>query len=184
MSIRFNEIIYSRFIICLAILFFVSYVYAQKCDQPLKEARFNCHPEDNPTEDTCRARKCCWQAHFQKLNLTSLDDPGVPFCYYPSDFVAYEMVSNETTEFGERFRITKYQKAFMPKDVANLTVDLFYETQQRFRIRIYDPVFRRYQVPLPVPVVQKKAADTDYEVEVTSKPFAIIVTRKSTGATL
>jgi hypothetical protein len=72
----------------------------------------------------------------------------------------------------------------MPHDILNLTVDLIYETQQRFRIRIYDSVNKRYEVPLQVPVVEKKADMTDYEVVISSKPFAILVTRKSTGVTL
>jgi hypothetical protein len=66
----------------------------------------------------------------------------------------------------------------------NLTADLIYETQQRFRIQIYDTYNPRYQVPLPVPVVTKKADMTDYDVVVNSKPFSIVVTRKSTGAIL
>jgi hypothetical protein len=35
-----------------------------------------------------------------------------------------------------------------------------------------------------VPVVEKKADMTDYDVVIKSKPFAIVVTRKSTGVTL
>jgi hypothetical protein len=72
----------------------------------------------------------------------------------------------------------------MPYDILNLTVDLIYETQQRFRIQIYDSINKRYQVPLQVPVVEKKADMTDYDVVVNSKPFSLVVTRKSTGATL
>ena len=93
-------------------------------------------------------------------------------------------MSNEPTEFGQRIQITKSQTTYMPNDILNLTVDLIYETQQRFRMRIYDPHNKRYEVPLPVPVVQEKAATTDYKVVISSKPFAILVTRQSTGATL
>jgi hypothetical protein len=72
----------------------------------------------------------------------------------------------------------------MPNDILKLTVDLIYETQQRLRIRIYDPVNKRYEVPLEVPMVEKKADMTDYDVVVQTKPFSILVTRKSTGVTL
>jgi hypothetical protein len=72
----------------------------------------------------------------------------------------------------------------MPNDILKLTVDLIYETQQRLRIQIYDSSNRRYQVPLEVPVVEKKADMTDYNVVVNSKPFSLVVTRKSTGVTL
>jgi hypothetical protein len=39
-------------------------------------------------------------------------------------------------------------------------------------------------VPLEVPMVEKKADMIDYDVVVQTKPFSILVTRKSTGATL
>jgi len=184
MSIRFNEIAYSPLVTCLVILFFVSYIYAQQCEQSSKAARFNCHPEDNPTQDKCEARKCCWRPILRQSNLTASQDPDVPFCYYPSDFPTYEVTSNETTDFGQRFQLYKSQAAFMPLDILNLTVELLYESEQRFRIKIFDPRFDRYEVPLQVPEVQKRANITDYEVDVESKPFAIIVTRKSTGVTL
>jgi hypothetical protein len=72
----------------------------------------------------------------------------------------------------------------MPNDILKLTVDLIYETQQRLRIRIYDTVNKRYEVPLEVPMVEKKADMIDYDVVVQTKPFSILVTRKSTGVTL
>ncbi|CAF4216399.1 unnamed protein product, partial [Rotaria magnacalcarata] len=74
--------------------------------------------------------------------------------------------------------------AYMPHDITSLTVDLIYETEQRFRIRIYDSIYRRYEVPLKVPVIEKKVNTTDYEVKITEKPFSILVTRKSTGVIL
>ena len=72
----------------------------------------------------------------------------------------------------------------MPNDIFNLTVDLIYETQQRLRIKIYDPNNKRYEVPLDVPIVQTKVNDIDYNISINAKPFALIVTRKSTGALL
>jgi hypothetical protein len=171
------------------ILFFVSYSSAQQCDESSHVARFDCHPEKDPTKEKCLARNCCWKIPVEQTNdtqkwssVSGLVD--VPFCYYPKDFPTYEVTSNETTDFGQRIRIVKSQTTYMPNDILDLTVDLIYETQQRFRVRIYDSVNKRYEVPLQVPVVEKKADMTDYEVVISSKPFAILVTRKSTGVTL
>ena len=72
----------------------------------------------------------------------------------------------------------------MPNDTQELTVDLIFETNQRFRIRIYQSTEERYQVPIPVPVVQTKANMTDYDVKVNENPFYIVVTRISTGVVL
>jgi hypothetical protein len=162
----------------------VTYVYTQQCDQSLDVARFDCYQEGVSTQEKCEARKCCWRTPLQQSNLTDFRDPNVPSCYYPSDFPTYEVTSNETTDFGQRLHIVKSQTTYMPNDILTLTVDLIYETQQRFRIQIYDSNFARYQVPLQVPKVDKKADMTDYEVVVKSKPFSLLVTRKSTGATL
>ena len=144
--------------LCVAsvVLFFLlTHSTAQQCEQSSDVARFNCFPEGSPTEEKCEARTCCWQAPFQQFNFSYLADPGVPSCYYPSDFPTYEVTSNQSTDFG-----------------------------QRLHLKIYDPSYQRYEVPLEVPVVTKKADTTDYDVVVKSKPFSILVTRKSTGATL
>ncbi len=175
---------YLSFVKSILVLCFVTYAYSQQCDQSSDVARFDCYPEDNPTQDKCEARKCCWREPLQPSNLTGLRDPDVPNCYYPSDFPTYEVTSNETTDFGQRIQIVKSQTTYMPQDILNLVVDLIYESEQRFRIKIYDPAYKRFEVPLQVPVVEKKADMTDYEVVVKSKPFAIVVTRKSTGVTL
>jgi hypothetical protein len=172
------------FVTSIIVLFFVTCVYTQQCDQSSDVARFDCYPEGASTQEKCEGRKCCWRTLLQQSNLTGLRDAGVPSCYYPSDFPSYEVTSNETTDFGQRLHIVKSQTTYMPNDILTLTVDLIYETQQRFRIQIYDSNFARYQVPLQVPKVDKKADMTDYEVVVKSKPFSILVTRKSTGATL
>jgi hypothetical protein len=173
----------------LTILFLISYSNAQQCEQSLRVARFDCHPEKDPTKEKCLARNCCWKILVDQVNQTKKQSTTIgltdaPFCYYPSDFPNYEVVSNQPTNFGQRIQITKSQTTYMPNDILNLTVDLIYETQQRFRMRIYDPNNERYEVPLQVPVVEKKAAVTDYKVVVSSNPFAILVTRQSTGATL
>jgi hypothetical protein len=161
-----------------AVLCFVTYTYTQQCDQSSDVARFDCYQEGNTTQDLCEARKCCWREPLQPSNTT------VPYCYYPSDFPTYTITSNQTTDFGQRIRILKSQTTYMPHDILDLTVDLIYETQQRFRIRIYDSLYKRYEVPLQVPVVENKADMTDYEVGVKSNPFSILVTRKSTGVIL
>jgi hypothetical protein len=174
------------FVTSIVALCLMTYTYGQQCDQIPNVARFDCYPQDGASQGNCEARKCCWRQPTKQTNLTGYDDDeaNVPYCYYPSDYPTYEVMSNETTDFGLRLRLFRSQTTYLPLDIFNLTVDLVYETQQRFRIKIYDSYYNRYQVPLQVPVVAKKADMTDYNVVVNSKPFSIIVTRKSTGATL
>lgn len=165
----------------LTFLCFVSKVHGQQCDQTSNVARFDCFPNDGLSQEACEGRGCCWKAPVGSSNL---NDPDVPYCYYPSDFPTYQVTSNQSTDFGQRFQIVKSKATYMPNEILSLTVDLIYETPQRLRIKIYDPANKRYEVPLAVPNVTQKADTTDYDVVVRSNPFAIVVTRKSTGAAL
>ena len=187
MTFRLNELSYCSFITCLTLLFSISYTSAKDCNETAPEARFNCHPEDNPSQDECEKRGCCWQPSFSQLTLSAPHDPGVPSCYYPLDYPSYEVVSNESWRLGERYHlhISPFNSSYLLKTISELTVEIGYEAQQRLRIKIYDPYYSaRYQVPLPVPKVDTKATDVDYNVEIKGNPFAIIVTRKTTNETL
>jgi hypothetical protein len=169
------------FLINILLLCCVTSTYTEQCDQPSDVARFDCYPDNYVTQEACEARKCCWRAPFQQNNSANL---GTPTCFYPKDFPTYQVTSNQTTDFGQRFRILKSQSTYMPNDILDLTVDLIYETQERLRIKIYDTFNKRYEVPLEVPIVEKKVNTSDYDVLVESNPFSILVTRKSTGVTL
>lgn len=175
---------YISFITTITIILFISYTCGQKCEQSSNVARFDCYPEKNVTQDNCLLRKCCWRPPSQQNRSRGFRDPNVPYCYYPSDFPTYKVTSNQATDFGQRIRILRSQTTYMPHDILDLTVDIIYETQQRLRIRIYDSTYRRYEVPLNVPSVEKKADTTDYDVVVKSDPFSILVTRKSNSMVL
>lgn len=166
----------------MIILFFIRFGSAQQCEQPVEVARFDCYPEPFASAENCSARYCCWNP-TSSLTRNSLN-VGIPTCYYPRDFPTYRIITNQSTSFGQRLTIVKQQSTYMPNEILNLTVDLLYETEQRFRIRIYDPMKQRFEVPLEVPVVETKVNVTDYEVSLNQAPFAILIKRKSTGVTL
>lgn len=165
----------------IMIMYFIQSTCAQQCDQPIEVARFDCYPEPSVSAENCSARHCCWSGDSSSINAIGV---GVPLCYYPRDFPNYRIVMNQSTSFGQRLTIVKEQSTYMPNEILNLTVDLLYETAQRFRIRIYDPTKKRFEVPLEVPVIETKVNVTDYEVSLNQVPFAILIKRKSTGMTL
>lgn len=187
MSFRLNEMSGWSIITCLTLLFSISYTYGQDCKQTIApEARFNCYPENNPSQSLCEARGCCWHPLLPELNLSALQESNVSACYYPANYSSYEVVDSEQTRVGERYRLRKssFNSTHLQQTLMNLTVDISFEAQQRLRIQIYDPNYPRYQVPLPVPKVDTRAVDVDYDVNIHEKPFGIIVTRKSTNETL
>ena len=71
---------------------------------------------------------------------------------------------------------------FRPNEILNLTVDLYFESDQILRVKIYDKNNARYEVPLNVNGGKfKKSINSDYYVSISNVPFAIKVFRKSTG---
>ena len=167
----------------LLLLFIFPSLFGQQCDQSSDVSRFDCYPESDASEEKCLNRHCCWRLPFDR-HQSAFGDVNVPYCYYPKDFPTYQVQSTIDTDFGQRIQLNKSQSGYMPNDLSTLTVDLIYETEHRFRLKIYDSTKERYQVPLPVPVVEKKVNTTDYDVKVMNKPFAITVTRKSNGMIL
>jgi hypothetical protein len=65
----------------------------------------------------------------------------------------------------------------------NLTVDLFYVSEQILRVKIYDKNNPRYEVPLNIngETLKKSSEQPDYYVNISDLPFSIKVFRKSTG---
>lgn len=169
--------------ICWIFLFSLFSINAQECGQA-SSARFNCIPEDNPTQDLCTKRNCCWDIHDQPSNLTKNPTLTTPLCWYPSNFTSYEIMSNTSTNYGLEIQLYTPGKTYLKDEITNLTVQIFFETQRRIRVKILDSYYRRYEVPLSVPIITQKADPTDYEVDFVSKPFGITVTRKSTNQTL
>ena len=84
---------------------------------------------------------------------------------------------------GASYHISKMASTFRPNEILNLTVDLFYDTEKRLRVQIYDTHKTRYEVPLDVDNSReklKKSANVDYYVNIIDEPFGIRVYRKST----
>ncbi|MCI4393474.1 hypothetical protein PGIGA_G00157810 [Pangasianodon gigas] len=141
--------------------------------------RFDCYPERGVvvTEDMCHARNCCF-------TRAASEKSGIPWCYYPPDFPSYTLVAINDTETGLSGKLVRTQKTYYPKDIEMLKLDVLYESNSRLRIKITDPAQQRFQVPIDVPVVEKRAPNPLYTVEFSKQPFGIIVKRTQNGAVL
>ena len=138
--------------------------------------RFDCYPEDLPTKEKCSIRGCCW---IDSIEL----EVGVPKCYFPSNFPSYKVVQTRENLNGYSYQIYKETKTFRENEILNLTVDLFYESNERLRVKIVDSNNQRYQVPLNVDENKhkfEKRFNSDYYVNIIDEPFAIKIYRKST----
>ncbi|KAH0632013.1 hypothetical protein JD844_020013, partial [Phrynosoma platyrhinos] len=153
-----------------------------KCISIPEELRFDCYPERNTvvTRELCEARGCCFVDSDQSSGSTS----GVPWCFYPPDFPSYTLGSMNETELGLVGFLTRKAKAYYPKDIEKLQLSVEFETDTRLHVKITDATTPRYEVPLEVPPVTKRAENPIYAVEFSKEPFGLIVKRKSSGTVL
>ena len=172
--------------------------HAQQCDQIANENRFDCYPEYGANQNACVKRGCCWRPpsgrdpQLQAVNKTRLD-MDVPYCYYPSDFPSYQVVSQSRMADGDGIVLSlqKSKATFRPNDILKIEVRIQFETNQRLHVQIVDPNKERYQVPLvnvnqPYQKSKFSAKDnnTDYQISISKQPFALKIYRKSTGRLL
>jgi hypothetical protein len=173
--------IYLKFSFLFVFLIKINYSYKLNeqpvCDVKTPGERFDCYPEDLATKEKCLKRGCCWLEN-DKLSLDA------PLCYFPSNFPSYKVIETKNKINGYSYEINKNIKTFRENEILNLTVDLFYETSERLRIRIFDPNNQRFEVPLDVDQNKSKFKNdgimNDYYVSIVDEPFAIKVYRKST----
>ncbi|XP_061686397.1 lysosomal alpha-glucosidase [Syngnathoides biaculeatus] len=147
-------------------------------------SRFDCYPERGAvvTRDMCEVRNCCFIPAAPDSRPPGSN--GVPWCFYPPGFPSYSIVSMNDTSLGQRATLVKNVKTYYPADIMILELEVRYETATRLRVRITDPSSSRYEVPISVPAVAKKAGSPDYAVELSKEPFGLVVKRSSTGAVL
>ncbi|XP_060754556.1 lysosomal alpha-glucosidase [Neoarius graeffei] len=151
----------------------------ESCSLIPESWRFDCYPERDVvvTEDMCHARNCCF-------TQSGNEKTGVPWCFYPPDFPSYTLVAVNDTETGLTGKLVRTQKTYYPKDIEILKLDVLYESNSRLRVKITDPAQQRFEVPIDVPAVEKRAASPLYTVEFSTQPFGIIVKRTQSGAVL
>lgn len=185
------------------------------CASITESWRFDCYPERGVivTRELCEARNCCFLP--ASSSFSSPDPPpsgrnGLPWCFYPTDFPSYTLVSINDTSLGQKGRLVKEVQTYYPADVLTLEVDVRLETDTRLHVKvsedsgpgrtgaatvplirllllfeqIIDPSNPRFEVPIAVPAATKKAEEPEYSVEVCKQPFGVVVRRRSSGAVL
>ena len=118
--------------------------FKDRCDIPKPEERFDCHPENSSSQETCEARGCCWvptKARIKPLHSETTYDPqspvDIPYCYYPKDFPGYIVVSQEITKTGFKTWLERNSPSYYPRDVKRLVMDVEYENDIRLHIKVH-----------------------------------------------
>uniref|UniRef100_A0A8C9UDN8 P-type domain-containing protein n=1 Tax=Serinus canaria TaxID=9135 RepID=A0A8C9UDN8_SERCA len=153
-----------------------------KCLVVPESHRFDCYPERRVvvTQELCESRGCCF---IQSPPLAE-GKQGVPWCFYPPDFPSYTLESLNQTALGMVGLLVRREKAYYPRDIERLRLDVEFETDTRLHIKITDATNPRYEVPLDVPRVMKRAENPIYNLNFTWDPFGVLLQRKATGTVL
>ncbi|XP_055509931.1 lysosomal alpha-glucosidase-like isoform X1 [Leucoraja erinacea] len=141
-------------------------------------SRLDCAFNKLMNEKECQARGCCWIPVVSAVNKTA------PLCFLPSNYPSYIMENISPTKSGYTATLSRKERTLFPNDIRTLQLNIMYETSERLHFTLKDPENKRYEVPIDVPVVTEKASTQLYTVNFTSRPFGIIVQRKSNGLVL
>ncbi|RDD42442.1 Sucrase-isomaltase, intestinal [Trichoplax sp. H2] len=141
--------------------------------------RIDCYPEPGVTQNLCTQRGCCWQPSSQIQ--------GAPSCFFPVGNHGYSAVKQvESTTSGYSATLSRCNTAqYLRQGLLRLAINVAIPSKNRLRIKIFDPAIQRFEVPLKLPSMSGSRVDNaDFNVAFNSTPFAISVTRKSTGAAI
>ncbi|CAG0918268.1 unnamed protein product [Notodromas monacha] len=146
-----------------------------------EQLRFDCYPEGSTSKASCERRGCCWLPDVK--GDPARDPPlNVPYCFYPALYPSYIVMNVSDAEYGKTLFLTRVYASGYPSDVPLLRVDVKFETDSRLRVKIYDPLKKRYEVPWPqVPDVRTAAKNPLYEFDYSFRPFGFRVIRKDNG---
>ncbi|XP_016017508.2 sucrase-isomaltase, intestinal isoform X1 [Rousettus aegyptiacus] len=145
----------------------------------LEDEKFNCYPDAVPgTEQDCLNRGCSWEEVQSKA----------PECFFPKQDSSYSVSSTQYSSMGvtaDLQLLASSRRINLPSvPISTLRVEVKYHKNDMLQFKIYDPLNKRYEVPVPlnIPTVPTSTYENRfYDVEIKENPFGIQVRRRSTG---
>ena len=77
---------------CFLVLLVYETQAGPQCQNLKPNDRFDCGPDPHSSQKACEGRGCCWNVATPVLNGAK-PGLGVPWCYYPTDYVGYRVDS-------------------------------------------------------------------------------------------
>lgn len=153
-------------------------VFDPQCPTLELAQRIDCIPDQMGTQDLCEKRGCCW---------SPFNETYAPWCFFPKTH-GYEVIGGKrTTKSGFEASLQRLSApTVFGDDINTVLFTAEMQTQKRFRFKITDPNNKRFEVPHNhvQPFEGNEASNPDYAVQITEKPFAIKVIRKSNSKVL
>ncbi|KAA3676606.1 lysosomal alpha-glucosidase [Paragonimus westermani] len=137
-------------------------------------ARLDCHPEEGANEEKCIAKGCCWTPR-------DANDPGIPMCYFPTNYPKYFVTSVTPTSRGFLADLSKIRTGFGMNESKHARVEIRHETKNRLRIRFTIPSdSNRWEPPIPLGEPENPPpAQPEYVVQLMKSPFGLQVARNN-----
>nr|XP_006826057.1 PREDICTED: maltase-glucoamylase, intestinal-like [Saccoglossus kowalevskii] len=142
------------------------------CPVMMEEEKIDCYPEDpTPNWYKCLKRGCCWRQSTTRA---------------PSCFMALNTGYN--LEGEPRKTVSGYQfdlfRRITPRvyggEIWRLRLDIEMQTNERLRVKFYDPGWKRYEPPITLPLTTTIAQFPVYAVDYTKEPFTLQIKRRVT----
>ncbi|XP_044727452.1 lysosomal alpha-glucosidase-like [Chrysoperla carnea] len=116
--------------------------------------KFDCHPEEDPNQEKCERRGCCWSPKNTIYNKTKNTPLDTPYCYYPVNYGGYNF-SASTSTYVRTF------KSPYPNDITELKLSVAHRTANCMNIRITPnyPLPVRYESPFPM--IMEQTVDSE-----------------------
>ena len=160
-------------------------VYQDTCAAEVADdEKFDCNPEEPTTEEICLARGCCWNNSVADMKGQNHNPLGVPYCYFPANYEGYRVESIDEEFQKTVITLSRNRMSGFTDDINTVRVEVTSLDEQTLRIKMYDPMSRRFEVPLPVlnlPPV-KELTTKLYTIKVENE--ILTVSRQSTGTVI
>lgn len=143
------------------------------------------------TQDTCEAKGCCW---FPVSDLesarTQSQTKGTPWCFYTGPAAAgysVESFAETATGFKGTLNLIGEGSDVYGPDLKQLSLEVFYETEDTIRVKIGDAQHARWEVPESIVSrfhSKQKPAVSNLKFSYTASPFSFEITRATDGKSL
>nr|XP_026489225.1 lysosomal alpha-glucosidase-like isoform X3 [Vanessa tameamea] len=151
-------------------------VLREMCANVSDSMRFDCHPQENASEEECVQRGCCWRPGAA---------PGAPLCYYPAPYDTYRFVNSTENKHGLVLQLARRRDARYPRPFDAVRVDFVYVSDHVLQIKITDAENRRFEPPYPeIPIVSGPISKLKYRVEIDSSAVGFKVIRNDDNVTI
>ncbi|XP_029661673.1 lysosomal alpha-glucosidase-like isoform X1 [Formica exsecta] len=159
----------------------------QQCTNVPEILRFDCHPEDGASQLSCTNRGCCWNP-LNKNKIAGHVPLAIPYCYYPEEWNLYKYINQSKDDSNFLGFLKQEKKSIYKNDVPLVKIEATSIDSSVLRVKIYDPLKKRYEPPWPIRSDPKpflsKITNTTYQFKSDNVKSGFKVDRVSDGTTL